>query len=267
MKVSVFLDGEFAPRWVVEALEKMVRTTEAEVSLVLINTEPADSSIELLRKAVKKPHVARVRLGQLLWNRVRGPPRYMDHVPLGEIDVLAGAERRFVEPVADNEFGNLFPQEIVSLVSKRCDLGFRYGFGIIKGDILKAPEHGVISFHHGDIREYRGGPPGFWEFLNDDSGGVTLQQLTETLDGGRIVVFEPVDFTGCQTWRETNQQLFQTSIGLLAEAVGRFTTPGFEPERVSDDELGRLYTFPRWHNYLRYLYRNNLGRFKRVVGK
>lgn len=266
MRVSVFLDGEYATKWVADALDEMVQTTDAEVTLVLINTESADGTVDLLKKAVKKPHVARIRLGQLLWSKIREPPQYMEKVPLDEIDALAGAQRRFVDPIPHETFGNLLPQDAVSLVSERSDLAFRYGFGVIKGDVLSAPKHGVVSFHHGNIREYRGGPPGFWEFLNGDPGGVTLQQLTETLDGGRIVAFEPVEFDDCWTWRETNRRLFEASTGLLAEAVRRFSDPDFEPERVGDEELGPLYTFPRWRNYLRYLYRNNCGRLRRMIG-
>ncbi len=44
-----------------------------------------------------------------------------------------------------------------------CDVLIRCGKGILRGDILYAARHGILSFHHADNRINRGGPPGFWE--------------------------------------------------------------------------------------------------------
>ncbi|TSA28019.1 MAG: hypothetical protein D4R67_05010 [Bacteroidetes bacterium] len=64
----------------------------------------------------------------------------------------------------------------------------RFGFGIIGGEILTIPQYGIWSFHHGDEMKYRGGPPGFWEILNNEPvTGVILQRLNERLDKGFIL--------------------------------------------------------------------------------
>ena len=39
----------------------------------------------------------------------------------------------------------------------QLDVLIRFAYGIIRGDILDVPRHGVWSFHHGDIERYRGG--------------------------------------------------------------------------------------------------------------
>jgi hypothetical protein len=68
------------------------------------------------------------------------------------------------------------------------DVLIRCGSGILRGDILNCARFGIISFHFGDNRINRGGPPGFWEvFLKQDSTGFTIQQLTEELDGGKVL--------------------------------------------------------------------------------
>jgi len=60
--------------------------------------------------------------------------------------------------------------------------------GIFKGDILDVAREGIISFHHGDNRWNRGGPPGFWEvYFKNPSTGFIIQILTEELDGGRVL--------------------------------------------------------------------------------
>ena len=49
--------------------------------------------------------------------------------------------------------------------------------------ILNLNKYGILSFHHGDNRQYRGGPAGFWEVYerNNSSGFiyyVTLRGVT-----------------------------------------------------------------------------------------
>lgn len=64
----------------------------------------------------------------------------------------------------------------------------RFGFRIIRGEVLHTARHGVWSFHHGDNREYRGAPPYFWElYERNPVAGSILQKLTEKLDGGKVL--------------------------------------------------------------------------------
>lgn len=64
----------------------------------------------------------------------------------------------------------------------------RFGFGILKGEVLECCPYGVWSFHHSDEQQYRGGPSGFWELYNGDvSQGAILQRLTDRIDGGIVL--------------------------------------------------------------------------------
>ena len=75
----------------------------------------------------------------------------------------------------------------------------RFGFNIIRGDILNSATYGVWSYHHGDNTRFRGMPSAFWEIYSGDSiTGVVLQQLTDVLDGGRILhrgFFPTIDYS------------------------------------------------------------------------
>ena len=80
-------------------------------------------------------------------------------------------------------------EDIKKLGEQRFDLLIRCGSGILRGDILRASRFGVISFHHGDNRINRGGPAGFWEvFYKQSKSGFVIQQLTEELDGGNVLL-------------------------------------------------------------------------------
>ena len=70
----------------------------------------------------------------------------------------------------------------------KLDVLLRHEFRIIKGKILNIPKYGIWSFHHGDNDINRGGPPGFWEIMfNQSVTGVTLQILNDKLDGGNVI--------------------------------------------------------------------------------
>ena len=61
------------------------------------------------------------------------------------------------------------------------------GFGIIGEPLLSLAPHGVLAYHHGDMRRYRGMPPAFWELFNDETEmGVTVQRLSPGLDDGAL---------------------------------------------------------------------------------
>lgn len=59
---------------------------------------------------------------------------------------------------------------------------------IFRNNKLKISRLGIISFHHGDNRWNRGGPPGFWEtYYNKSETGFIIQLLTNSLDDGKVV--------------------------------------------------------------------------------
>lgn len=79
-------------------------------------------------------------------------------------------------------------KDIETIKNHQLDFILRFGFDIIRGDVLQAAKYGIWSFHHDDEMEYRGGPPGFWEWMEDNPrNGIILQRLTESLDKGYIL--------------------------------------------------------------------------------
>jgi methionyl-tRNA formyltransferase len=103
----------------------------------------------------------------------------------------------------------------------------------------------VISFHHGNIRRYRGIPPAFWElYSGEQEMGVTVQILTEELDAGRIVHEINVPICPNDSWRALDERARKRSEPMILEACLRLLDDSFEPQEIAEDELGRLYTLP-----------------------
>lgn len=110
--------------------------------------------------------------------------------------------------------------DVTGIRSYNPDFILRFGFSIIRGDILEAAVYGIWSFHHDDERKYRGGPPGFWEiYYKDPVTGSVLQRLTPDLDAG-IVLYRGFYRTIAHSYSATVDRLLSGSSGWPA-AVAR----------------------------------------------
>lgn len=133
--------------------------------------------------------------------------------------------------------------DISKIKQRRLDCIIRCGSGILRGEILKIAEFGVISFHHGDNRVNRGGPSGFWEVLNNEaSSGFVIQKLNEELDGGKIL-FRGNVMTK-DLWLENNALLLEKSNvfmkRLLLELAHTRALPCAEGVRLHGNKLYKI---------------------------
>lgn len=87
------------------------------------------------------------------------------------------------------KYSEYFSEDDIRVIkSYNLDFILRFGFGIIRGEILNSARYGIWSFHHNDEEKYRGGPPCFWEIYNNDAiYGAVLQKINEKLDAGIIL--------------------------------------------------------------------------------
>jgi methionyl-tRNA formyltransferase len=210
-RLALLLGRDHLRDWFADALVEMVARTDARVTLVVRTDtdghDPGSGGRVDIPDAARSPEL----------------------------------ERRYVslDPVADGP-GVRFPATTVDRIAN-ADIALQNGVGILKGDVLTAPDHGVLSYHHGDIRRYRGVYTHLWNYLDRvATGGVTLLQLTEALDAGAIAAEREVDLADCLTWSELEGRKHRAGVPLVADAVQRFDA-GREPERVPEDELGRMY--------------------------
>jgi hypothetical protein len=261
LSVALLVRGTDVPAWQASALEAMVARTDAEMTHVVMNAESGGSRGlgHYLRRAREYPLWAPVGAAFRFGER----PPYRDPVDLEALRGLDDSETLAVEPEPAPDFGNVLSDHAVETIAE-ADVAIRFGFGILKGDALDAPEYGVLSFHHGDLREYRGMPSGFWEYLHgEDTAGVTLQRLSETLDGGEIAAYEPVDIADAPTWLAVRKRLYAVSDDVLVKGVRNVSR---EVEPQSPDELGDLYSLPEGGDVLKYVVKEGKGRVQQVVG-
>ncbi|WP_267642386.1 formyltransferase family protein [Haloarchaeobius amylolyticus] len=252
-RVGVLLSGETVPRWMARALQFVEVETDATITrLVVDDSTSDDGTVDTLQRLVElrewAPFAAAISL--------RSDPHFAESVPIDEVPALADAERTYCEPVDTDGFGQELPASAVADLEP-LDLVVRFGFGILVGEALTAPTHGVLSYHHGDLTEYRGQPAGFWEFVHDEpTAGITVQRITDELDAGEVFAYEEVDITDADTWREVRRRLYVTSEPLLAQAT-QTVLEGTDPQEPSD--LGDLYSLPTGKPVLTYALKTASG--------
>jgi len=124
----------------------------------------------------------------------------------------------------ETRFSYRFPEKDIQEIEQlELDVLIRFGFGILKGDILNAAKQGVWSLHHGDNKINRGGPPGFWEIVNMESvTGATLQVLSSDLDGGKVISksFTKTNFT---SFNRNKNEVFWSGVELFMSALQKLT--------------------------------------------
>ena len=259
IRVCVLLGGETMPTWQANALERLLADEPAAVTFAVVNADTSQRSLrETVRRGIELREWGAVGAMLAARRRLRGPPPSQERIPIDDIDALRTAPQRRCEPISVDGWKQRLPDEVVDEIAASADVVVRFGFGVLVGRVLTATEYGVLSYHHGDLREYRGMPMGFWEFVHGrDAAGVTLQRLNETLDGGEIVAFERVEIGDAGRWSEVKSRLFDASESLLARGVRNLRRESWEP--TTPDELGDLYTTPKGKPVLTYLARTARG--------
>jgi len=133
-------------------------------------------------------------------------------------------------------------------------------FGIIKKDVLNLCQYGVLSYHHGDMRKYRGQPFGFWELYNKETEiGVTVQKLDEGLDCGEAVLERKYPVYYRDTLHKLRKRIYEASIDMMVKSMDFIEKE--KPLLKKFDEYGKVYSLPNLRQWIAF----NLKIFFRTI--
>lgn len=221
-------NGRTFPRWQSDAIRSLLEITELDIRLLIVKAPGARRSIidfladwrHLLWNLFSKAYVERRSSA----SRAVDLSSELSHVP----DIVC-------EPVSIGRFGEgIRSEDLDQIRSAGLDVIIRFGFGILKGQILECPRFGVWSFHHGDEREYRGQPPGYWElFDRRPTMGVILQRLTERLDGG-VVLHRGVFKVTRHSYLRTRDEAFLGSSDFVSTTMKKLLLDQIEPRGANE---------------------------------
>lgn len=123
------------------------------------------------------------------------------------------------------------------------------GFGIIKEPLLSLAPKGILSYHHGDMRKYRGQPVGFWElYHNETEMGITVQRLSAGIDKGTPIVEKTIHIERKDNVATLRDRALDSSTDMIHEALRLIQQPDFKPTAI--DHYGPIFTIPNLRQYL-----------------
>jgi methionyl-tRNA formyltransferase len=201
-------------------------------------------------------------------------PRIRRHFGTRELETTQFASTLLLSPVfSKSRISVVYPDEDIERIrALELDLILRgNGTGIYKGNILKAAKEGIISFHHGDNRWNRGGPPGFWEvFLEKPATGFVIQILNDRLDAGDVIFRGEAPTK--RSYTENVVNLFEVANPFMAEIIAGYAATGVLPATLPKSPCSNaLLRTPKSSVTFRYLVRMavlfaSLGLKRKILG-
>ncbi|MFC3549814.1 hypothetical protein ACFOLC_02170 [Lysobacter cavernae] len=186
LRVGLLVDGDTVPAWVARIVAQIRESGFAQVVIVVRNGEQPRRLSLRARIRARLRHLLYQRYTQRDSARRRGPDSafaYRDLQPL-----VGDASWLTVEPKRRGHVHRFSTADLARIRAAQPDLLLRFGFNILRGEILGVARHGVWSYHHDDSAQYRGGPAMFWEiFEGNPLTGTVLQRLSEELDAGHVL--------------------------------------------------------------------------------
>lgn len=182
LKFGILCNSSTLPLWQANAILELLRHPSFKLCLIIQNnTQQQQTKEGLLQKLFSST---------LLFRQYE--TRFLKLAAKKPVDMTAEFSNTpivKVTPIQKGKYSLFFSDDDVATINNHnLDFIIRFGFGILKGEILNAAKYGIWSFHHGDEQHFRGGPPGFWEiFYKKPVTAAILQRLTPTLDGGVVM--------------------------------------------------------------------------------
>ena len=243
LRVGVMLDGLEGEQWIRSILDQLAACPFVELAVAIVNRET-------IPRPARRGVQSRLK-GQLYWQYSKFDayqrPKSSCFARAGFSPPLSGVEVLSVVPRRKGFVHRFEAADVAALQARKLDVILRFGFNILRGDVLAVARCGLWSFHHDDNMEYRGGPPMFWEIYEGNPlTGTVLQILMDELDGGQII-FRTWGATANSMWlNQCREQLYRKSFAFVVRCLRRLyllqnTTPMIEHDdrRYTKDRIFR----------------------------
>ena len=272
MKIGILIkDFEVLPNWELRIINGIIEDPSLELALLIQDGREGANNPKTLKNKLRRLYKLKNIFGKLLFNFQIKIERYLFKNKLTVnkskiIQELNKINKIKLRPERKGYLDVFDKSDADEVKNYNLDIILRHEFNIIRGEILQASKYGIWSFHHADNSINRGGPPGFWEIvLNQSSVGVTLQKLTPELDGGFVI--DKAFFNRHWSFVKTNTLILEASVSILFKNIrklhnGEFTT------KKSPVYFNRLYKSPKFWVALKYIlhfYSTLISKIIRIV--
>ena len=204
IKVGLLLDSFNQPMWAYRMLEEIKKQDFVEICLVVKNKSGGDNKSRLQKLKEQYKNVF-YQLYRTIEDKISRPsPNAFQLKDISSLIDLNNINRVDVTPVKKIHSDYFTDADVEKIKKQEIDVFVRLGFRILRGKVLRSAKLGIWSYHHGDSKVNKGGPPGVWESIQrwKETGSV-LQILSEELDGGTILY---------RSWAATDRDFINRNI-------------------------------------------------------
>ncbi len=98
--------------------------------------------------------------------------------------------------------------------AKEADLIISFGYRkIIKKKILRVTKRPIINLHTSFLPFNRGAHPNFWSFVENTPKGVSIHEINEEIDKGKLIFRKKIKF------KNLNKQSFKSTYDILFKEI------------------------------------------------
>ena len=213
LKIGLLINSTDLPLWEFQLIERLKKSNYAKIDLVILNDTPKEA-LSLYQKIKNNWSslilILFIKVDEKLFNvepnafKIKNTKKLLEEIPLIK-----------TKPVSTKFSDRFVKNDLQKIKDFNLDVLIRFGFKILRGDILNCAKYGVWSYHHGDNDINRGGPAGYWEVIEKNNvTGSILQILNEDLDNGQIL-FKSFSATNKNSINRNRNNFYWKSLSFL----------------------------------------------------
>ena len=240
LRIGLLIDSFVQPAWVYKLISDIQSSSIAEIVLIIKNDgyDGTDKRTTIIQKVLNNKK-------DLLYILYRKFDRLVSRAnpdafqPKSIEKLVSNCPIIHAKPLPKGYSDYFQEQDIAAAHKYNLDVALRLGFRIIRGPILGIAKYGVWSYHHGDNLVNRGGPPGFWEVMEDHPvTGSILQILSEELDGGKVI-YRSYAATHKHSVTKNRNNYYWKSVAFVMRKLKELYEYG--PETLDNDAYSLVY--------------------------
>ena len=232
LKIGVLIDNFEISSWAFTMLKQISESNYAEIVFVAKNnSKPAINNNIISKIKSNKSRIIQIfirKILQKIYTRLIERNTYLPDSlkKVSCINIIGNIPVLNISPEKKQHSDYFIDSDIDKIKKYKPDILIRCGFRILRGKILTAAKYGIWSYHHGDNTMFRGGPPAFWESMeNYPVTGTTLQILTEDLDNGPVL-YKSFSSTDTMSITDNKNNIYIKSISFMTRKIKELYTTG-----------------------------------------
>ncbi len=224
-----------------------------EIVGVIINPRQKKPLKEMIKTSFRKKRGGYMMIMAfgLFWRKVKNCfQKNRDAAALYNIRLELGEKKGL--PIT--HFEKLYtPEALCFIQSLNADLAILFGYHkIVRKTLIDLFPRGILSFHYGDMRKYRGQPPGYWElYFGEKFAGITVQCIGAGVDCGIPICEKQVPVFLSDTLKTLNDRQLRVSEDMMVIAVERIYQADSKFKTL--DNYGKVYSFPGFFQHIYFL--------------